>query len=461
MSLKHYTDAFSSLIMDATDGSTNPHKVCMLKAVMDLVAKDVITDNRIYYNEELKKSFTKHFKQLRGKRSLNRPHVPYFYLQSRPNSSRFWHHQKRKGETAEANYRDFTKKGNAVSRLEKSIEYAYVDPELFEYFKSADTRLVLKNALADNFMGEERNKLIDPVSGWLWENYEMAVENYFSMLELELKGKPYNKRDYYNELRKHLGGSNNASIESMYQNISTILTEAGMPIIDHINPSPDYQPQMLPTVIGAHIARLKKLEGIITSIADGHGDKIPSVKEIYTSIRTANENQIGNEYRVKPPKARSPQRQGSTSRKAGQYQLGKVDYLEREKRNAKLGLLGEKFIFNYEIARLRCGKKPSLADEVSHVSQEEGGDKLGYDIHSYEESGRDRFIEVKTTNFARHTRFYVTKNEAEVSKELENKYHLYRVFNFKNAPQFFQAQGRLEKNFNLDASVFIANIRSK
>jgi hypothetical protein len=51
-----------------------------------------------------------------------------------------------------------------------------------------------------------------------------------------------------------------------------------------------------------------------------------------------------------------------------------------------------------ELERLQRAGKRNLADRIEHVARTQG-DHLGYDIQSFEEDGRDRLIEVKTTRF--------------------------------------------------------------
>jgi hypothetical protein len=53
-------------------------------------------------------------------------------------------------------------------------------------------------------------------------------------------------------------------------------------------------------------------------------------------------------------------------------------------------------IFKFEQQRLRQVDRPDLARKVRWISQEEG-DGAGYDILSFDQKGRERFLEVKTT----------------------------------------------------------------
>ena len=55
-------------------------------------------------------------------------------------------------------------------------------------------------------------------------------------------------------------------------------------------------------------------------------------------------------------------------------------------------------MLRFEHERLRRAGKKALAERVEHVAQTKG-DHLGYDILSFEVTGQERLIEVKTTRF--------------------------------------------------------------
>ena len=56
------------------------------------------------------------------------------------------------------------------------------------------------------------------------------------------------------------------------------------------------------------------------------------------------------------------------------------------------------------------GDSPTKSDHVAATQ----GDGLGYDVRSFDETGRDRFIEVKTTAWGKQTPFCTVR--PEVSK---------------------------------------------
>ena len=134
-----------------------------------------------------------------------------------------------------------------------------------------------------------------------------------------------------------------------------------------------------------------------------------------------------------------------------------VNYLEIESRNRSLGAAGEDFVHKFEIARLVHAGKAQLASQVERVSATRG-DGLGYDILSFDVSGRERFIEVKTTNFGKFTPFFATRNEISFSSKASESFHLYRAFNFGRGPALYEKQGSLEQSFHLEPSTFVATV---
>jgi hypothetical protein len=122
-----------------------------------------------------------------------------------------------------------------------------------------------------------------------------------------------------------------------------------------------------------------------------------------------------------------------------------------------LGSAGEQFVVRFEIARLLSIGQDRLADRVERISETQG-DGAGFDVLSFEESGRERFIEVKTTAYGRETPFFVTRNEVEVSRDHDGQYHLYRLFDFRNRPRLFWKAGALDQSFDLDAVQYRARV---
>lgn len=79
----------------------------------------------------------------------------------------------------------------------------------------------------------------------------------------------------------------------------------------------------------------------------------------------------------------------------------------------------------------------------------EDGDGAGFDILSFDPHGKERLIEVKTTNGAGQTPFFMTRNEMSVSNERPDHWHLYRVHLFVQQPKIFTVRPPLEQMLRL------------
>jgi hypothetical protein len=133
----------------------------------------------------------------------------------------------------------------------------------------------------------------------------------------------------------------------------------------------------------------------------------------------------------------------------------KVNYAEQNIKNANVGLLGEEFIFRYEVERLMLLNRSDLAERVYHVSKIEGDGK-GYDIVSFNAEGEKIYIEVKTTTGGVSTQFYLTANEWNVIDRTPT-YIIYRVFDFnletkKGVILKIRGKKEIEKYFDVKAT---------
>ncbi|MBS0656700.1 MAG: DUF3883 domain-containing protein [Verrucomicrobia bacterium] len=260
------------------------------------------------------------------------------------------------------------------------------------------------------------------------------------MLRLELAGLPFNKAAHNLALRARLSGRSKASVEFKHQNISAALQDLGFPFIDGYKPATNYQGILLAevraqveadTVLRAALDRLVAIEP--PPPADFHLTE------------------------VDPPRSRESKSVYERPLPGEARPLSVRNYVELEARNRQLGLAGERLVLEFEHQRLWRAGARHLAERIEHVSQTKG-DGLGFDIHSFETTGRDRLIEVKTTQFNAYTQFYATRNEVEVSVRLSELYQLYRVHHFGRTPRLFRLPGSLRQTCELDPWVFRARV---
>jgi hypothetical protein len=126
----------------------------------------------------------------------------------------------------------------------------------------------------------------------------------------------------------------------------------------------------------------------------------------------------------------------------------------RDFRTRALGLAGEEWVISLEREQLSRLDRADLADKIRWVSRDEG-DGAGYDVRSYWPDGRERLIEVMTTNLGPRTPFYITRWEIEVSRAQAESYSLFRVHGFARDPRIYVLDGSVEMRARLEPRVYL------
>ncbi len=274
-----------------------------------------------------------------------------------------------------------------------------------------------------------------------WTQAEVAatVADYLKMLEHELRGEAYNKKEHNRGLQRQLDSRSAGAVEFKHQNISAVLIELGLPYIEGYKPRANYQ-DLLRREVEAQLDINPQIETVTQAVVEALAQPVlaESLSEVF----------------VPPP---SREKRGRIYERAGSTTSGRrINYLERESRNRSLGRAGELFVLEAEYRRLwQAGRKP-LAERIEHVS-ETLGDGLGYDVMSFDTDGRERFIEVKTTAFGPMTPFFASAKEVTVSETLAG-FQLYRVFKFREDARIFCLAGALRASCALEPTQFKASL---
>jgi hypothetical protein len=87
----------------------------------------------------------------------------------------------------------------------------------------------------------------------------------------------------------------------------------------------------------------------------------------------------------------------------------------------------------------------------------EDGDGAGYDVLSFDLAGRERLLEVKTTNGSARTPFFLTRNECALAAERPADWRIYRVHLFSKHPRIFTIAPPLERVVNLRPEIWRAS----
>lgn len=273
---------------------------------------------------------------------------------------------------------------------------------------------------------------------WNRREVDAIVDDYLAMLASELAGTPYNKTVHRKALKPTLNGRSDQSIEYKHCNISAALLDAGFPYISGYKPRFNYQ-ALVAEVVAERLEAARDLQAIAAADAE-RPMAVPEVDDILTAFTEA-------------PKAR-PGTRGAREPAMAHVRLA-TNYIEREARNRSLGGAGELFALNFERARLIHEGFEALAGKIEHVARTRG-DHLGYDILSFDKTGEERLVEVKTTKYGGDTPFYVTRNEVATSERHASRYQVYRLFAFREAPRLYMLPGAINKTCRLSVATYLA-----
>jgi hypothetical protein len=269
--------------------------------------------------------------------------------------------------------------------------------------------------------------------GQAWNDDELdaIVRDYFSMLRAELSRQRYVKSHHSAVLMQQIGRTHR-SVEFKHQNISAVLEEMGLPWIIGYKPKRNYQASIFSAI-----------DRYLSSNEDIAYHQLPS------KVLAAAEN--GTTFVDAPKLEPQPDRPWQLERL-----VRKFDAVERDLRNRSLGRAGEEFVLEIERKKLEKFQRLDLLKKIRWVSAEEG-DGAGYDILSFDPDGRELLIEVKTTNGAARTPFFISENECQRAAASSESWRLYRVHQFAQKPRIFQIAPPLNETVNLRPDIWRAS----
>lgn len=270
-------------------------------------------------------------------------------------------------------------------------------------------------------------------TNWTTAEVDLIVADYFDMLRSQLAGRPYSKTQH-NDALQGLIPRSRKSIEFKHCNISAVLERLEMPTIDGYKPLPHFQNALLDGV-----ERYLAHQGQpIFELTDAVEPKVAEARALWFG----------------PPPIAPPKEPAGTERL--RRLVRKFDPAARDARNRKLGRLGEELVLQHERQRLASGGREDLARKLEWTS-DVCGDGAGYDIHSFELDGKDRLIEVKTTNGSALTPFFLSENERQFSMERPDAFRLLRLYSFIEKPSAFELKPPLEDHLTLSPTTYRAS----
>lgn len=111
------------------------------------------------------------------------------------------------------------------------------------------------------------------------------------------------------------------------------------------------------------------------------------------------------------------------------YSNRNINFEGEIENNTELGKKGEDVVVEYEKNRLISEGREDLASKV-FTTREIAGNAERFDVLSFDKDGNEKYIEVKTTKGGLNNVFHISENEVEFSEQYQDRYYLYRVYNF-------------------------------
>lgn len=270
---------------------------------------------------------------------------------------------------------------------------------------------------------------------WQDEENDAVVAAYFAMLAKETARQPFNKADHNRALQRTISRGR-GSIEFKLQNVSAMLKALGETWIEGYKPAFNYQ---------------RSLETAVVRWLDEHPDWLERLPVWQDMPGWAEASALW----IGPPPTHSnaapPDELKQTMAVARRYNVA-----ERDARNRALGRAGEQLVLQHERQSLVTAGRSDLAMKVRWTSDEEG-DGSGFDIASFEPSGKVRLLEVKTTNGWERTPFHISATELAVADVRRDEWCLLRLWNFSRTPRAFELYPPLDAHVDLTPTSFRAD----
>jgi hypothetical protein len=283
---------------------------------------------------------------------------------------------------------------------------------------------------------------------WTDIEIERIVADHFAMLADEIAGRTYNKAEHNRALHSAIGRSR-GSIEFKHRNLSAVLKLLGQPVVTGYLPAWNYQVALVDAVrrwLDDHPDWMPTPQWrTANSVAEGSTETgkntlLPNTPQLWFGPPPSQRNE--------PPPV-DPEVIADLGRR--------YDVAERDARNRALGMAGEELVLHHERSNLISVDREDLAQRVRWTSREDG-DGFGYDIASFEPSGKQRLIEVKTTNGWERTPFHISRNECKVAEARRDEWHLVRLYDFARHPRAFTLRPPLEAHLSLAPTSFLAQL---
>jgi putative restriction endonuclease len=151
-SLTYYCKCFTNLnVSNNISRGKALHKPILILSVLELIAQEEITENKILISDQLIDTFNKYWNIfVKSDAGFVRGiHYPFFYLRTEG----FWYLQSEDSLDGV--------KIKTIGKLREKIKYAYLDNELFNLLQDPFSRQVLIDSLVTNWFADSQAELSD------------------------------------------------------------------------------------------------------------------------------------------------------------------------------------------------------------------------------------------------------------------------------------------------------------
>lgn len=149
--LDQFLDKLTHLKRGVTKYGTAPHKPVLLLAIIDLIEKDILTQNQVYVDTDLVGAFLENWGLL-----VDTPHSadftqPFYYLQSdKLNGEPFWFLKPRYGCQINAHIK-------SAKILAQVVAFGHFSPEVFLLLADPASRQLIKMVLLDTYFPQKKS----------------------------------------------------------------------------------------------------------------------------------------------------------------------------------------------------------------------------------------------------------------------------------------------------------------
>lgn len=147
-----------------------PHKPILLLSIIQLIAKGVITSNRIFITADLILAFKQNWNLLVETNHTPNFALPFFHLRSEP----FWYLVAKPGKEIETTS---SKSIKSFKSLKESIAFAEIDRDLFFTLQEIPNQLWFEHLLLDNYFPNSKNVYLRPERNYEEEKIENEILN--------------------------------------------------------------------------------------------------------------------------------------------------------------------------------------------------------------------------------------------------------------------------------------------